>query len=393
MIFRLLNCMNFRLIVFFLFIFNIHLDGYSQLFGKKTVNISQCEGIINVSESGTYLLQFIGIEESENGSFINYLKDSVSSNLIWSYYNPKQKGEIKISLSVDQQKAAILIFETSKKHICNDIKQGKAKALYNNSSITNNSTEEFVFECNKEKSYVFVFIGESKASNKINFDFEFIPTDENGNEIIDEKIVDFTYGKDINNTLIKIINSKTHKPVTANLMIIGSKSISGYYQASDLYIPILKRTKALVKVDCKGFFSKDIEHRFLDSQKDTILVDLDPLTVGASIQFEEIEFYRGTSTIKKKSEKKVKRLADFLALNAIVKIEIQGHVNAKGKNTPSNVRLSKKRAKRVLKKLIQNGIDKNRLTAVGLGNSAPVYPKPKHSYEEQANRRVEIMIK
>ena len=145
--------------------------------------------------------------------------------------------------------------------------------------------------------------------------------------------------------------------------------------------------------EIKEFFSKDIEHRFLDSQKDTILVDLDPLTVGASIQFEEIEFYRGTSTIKKKSEKKVKRLADFLALNAIVKIEIQGHVNAKGKNTPSNVRLSKKRAKRVLKKLIQNGIDKNRLTAVGLGNSAPVYPKPKHSYEEQANRRVEIMIK
>ena len=171
------------------------------------------------------------------------------------------------------------------------------------------------------------------------------------------------------------------------------RKIRSYYQASDLYIPIAKRTKALIKVDCKGFFSKDIEHRFLDSKKDTILVDLDPLTVGASIQFEEIEFYRGTSSIKKKSEKKVKRLADFLALNAIVKIEIQGHVNAKGKNTPSNVRLSKKRAKRVLKKLIQNGIDKDRLTAIGLGNSAPVYPKPKHSYEEQANRRVEIMIK
>ena len=137
--------MNFRLIVFFLLMFNIHLDGYSQLFGKKTVNISQCEGIINISESGTYLLQFIGIGESENGAFINYLKDSVSSNLIWSYYNPKQKGEIKISLSVDQQKAAILIFETSKKHLCNDIKQGKAKAIYNNSSII--AQDIFIFCC------------------------------------------------------------------------------------------------------------------------------------------------------------------------------------------------------------------------------------------------------
>ena len=147
--------MKFRLIFFFFLIFNFQIQGYSQLFGKKTANISQCEGIINISESGTYLLQFIGIEESENRSFINYLKDSISSNLIWSYYNPKQKGEIKIKLSVDQQKAAILIFETSKKSLCKDIKEGKAKELYNNPNITKATTQEFSFECNKEKSYVF----------------------------------------------------------------------------------------------------------------------------------------------------------------------------------------------------------------------------------------------
>jgi outer membrane protein OmpA-like peptidoglycan-associated protein len=42
--------------------------------------------------------------------------------------------------------------------------------------------------------------------------------------------------------------------------------------------------------------------------------------------------------------------------------------------------------------LIENGIDKERMTAVGYGNTLPVYKDAKFSYEEQANRRVEVKI-
>jgi len=32
------------------------------------------------------------------------------------------------------------------------------------------------------------------------------------------------------------------------------------------------------------------------------------------------------------------------------------------------------------------------MTAVGFGNTRPIYPKPKLAYEEQMNRRVEIKV-
>jgi flagellar motor protein MotB len=33
------------------------------------------------------------------------------------------------------------------------------------------------------------------------------------------------------------------------------------------------------------------------------------------------------------------------------------------------------------------------MTSVGYGNSKPIYPDPKNAFEEQANRRVEIVVK
>ena len=82
-----------------------------------------------------------------------------------------------------------------------------------------------------------------------------------------------------------------------------------------------------------------------------------------------------------------------VALNSDIKVEIQGHVFALGDNSLAAQRVSEARAKRVLKYLVDNGIDKDRLSAVGFGNTKPIYEKPKFSYEEQANRRVEVMIK
>jgi flagellar motor protein MotB len=33
------------------------------------------------------------------------------------------------------------------------------------------------------------------------------------------------------------------------------------------------------------------------------------------------------------------------------------------------------------------------MTAEGYGNTKPIFPNPQQAYEEQANRRVEIVIK
>jgi len=112
-----------------------------------------------------------------------------------------------------------------------------------------------------------------------------------------------------------------------------------------------------------------------------------------SMQIEEIEFKPGTSEFIVGSEGKLRRLKDFMALNADINIEIQGHVYATGENGFASQKLSEARAKRVMIFLIENGIDKGRMIAVGYGNTKPIYPEAKLAYEEQANRRVEILVK
>ena len=82
-----------------------------------------------------------------------------------------------------------------------------------------------------------------------------------------------------------------------------------------------------------------------------------------------------------------------MALNADINVEIQGHVFSIGENNVANQKMSEARAKRVVNYLVDNGISKERMVAVGYGNTKPIYPDPKLSQEEQANRRVEILVK
>ena len=90
---------------------------------------------------------------------------------------------------------------------------------------------------------------------------------------------------------------------------------------------------------------------------------------------------------------RLKRLKDFLLLNPSISIEVRGHVNDEGGNSLSSQRLSKKRAKRIVDYLISCGIEPERLSAVGYGNTKPIYPKPESEEQKEANRRVEVKIK
>ena len=77
--------------------------------------------------------------------------------------------------------------------------------------------------------------------------------------------------------------------------------------------------------------------------------------------------------------------------NPKLKIEIQGHICCKKITDPDDV--SAARAKAIYTYLIQNKIDKKRLTYKGYGVIRPIHPIPeKNTQEEEENRRVEIMI-
>ena len=362
----------------------------AQIFGKKLISISDCAGSVNIIESGTYTLQFIGGQGVDLKTFSTYTKDTLSKNLIWAYYETEGQGTI--SLSIKQNAMSLFCFETNKEDPCTEVIQGGAtKLIYKSLGDTSSN---WTFNVKDKKIYLFAFSAKEKSTETLSFDFTYILRDNNGIEIKDQKTVDLREKEAPFYTYIRVQNIRTKKPVIVNLAISGSKDVDGFYQGSDIFLTLKKGNKSLIISDIKGYFSKDVEHKFNPTKIDTILIELEPLTIGAVAQFEEIEFQRGTSTILKGSEKKLKRLVDFMALNAHVSIEIQGHVNDKSKkNKNSSVRLSRKRAKRVMRFLVHNGIHPSRMTAVGYGNSKPIYPNPKKAYEEQANRRVEIVVK
>ena len=84
------------------------------------------------------------------------------------------------------------------------------------------------------------------------------------------------------------------------------------------------------------------------------------------------------------------RLYEILKDNPKISIEIGGHTDDQG-SEQYNQKLSESRAQSVINYLIEKGINKSRLTAVGYGKAAPVVPND--SDENRAyNRRVEFKV-
>ncbi len=74
----------------------------------------------------------------------------------------------------------------------------------------------------------------------------------------------------------------------------------------------------------------------------------------------------------------------------IVKLQVAGHTDSDG-DANANKRLSKRRATAVMKYLIKKGIEKDRLSAIGVGEDAPLVSNDTEEGKDK-NRRVEFII-
>ena len=116
--------------------------------------------------------------------------------------------------------------------------------------------------------------------------------------------------------------------------------------------------------------------------------DDDVVKVGVAIVLDGITFATGKADITAESEETLQKALKTLNTYPEIYVEISGHTDNVG-NAKSNQKLSQLRANAVRDWLIAQGIDGNRLTAVGYGASKPMVAND--SPENKAkNRRIEF---
>lgn len=380
----------------------ITLLAYSPIFGqrkvgKDPVNINSCQGAINIFDDGDFDLQFTGQGDNSIQSYSS-LEGIDEENFLWVSFIAPSVGDLTFTGSVKTGHLQMVVFEEFSGAICTDLSNASAEILRLSMSKNNSmvglgnkadSCHLYMLHLDEGKKIHVLFATNEKEKKDLSLQWKFIPEIDvkSATKTIDNRDDDFAP------TLsFKIRDGKSGLPIIAGLVVEGQKGIQGLYTGSDFFFSLSRRVDLKIQCDSEGYFFHDSIYEITGSEDVEISISMDPVASGKSIQIEEIEFIPGTTKIMVSSEPKLRRLKDFLALNSELHIEIQGHVFAIGDNSFAAQKVSEARAKRVMKFLIENGIDKKRLKSVGYGNTRPLYEKPVRVYQEQANRRVEIVV-
>lgn len=392
--------LNMKFLLVLLAIFSLSLS-FAQDNPSISDAISDCAGATNILQPGNFSLQFTG-KAGLVKDFAAYpsLSSVVEKNSLWCSFKAPYSGRLSIEADASLGPLQLIVFESETKDVCEDIYKGKAeirrlilgKTKHVGLSLITSQDVLYPIDMLAGKHIMICFLNVPKEKSTLEMYLKFEPTDGSLKTTSAEaKVMDVRKVKTDPSLNILIRDVETGNPIVANLTITGLKEKAAY-SASDVFISVEKTGKVQLKVDAEGYFFVDREEPVSLGSDNEIVIWMEPLGEGKSMQIDEIEFIPGSSEFLPTAETKLRRLKDFLALNAAVKVEIQGHVHATGENTFAGQKLSEARAKRVLNYLVENGINKERLTSVGMGNTKPIYPSAKFAYEEQANRRVEIKV-
>lgn len=136
---------------------------------------------------------------------------------------------------------------------------------------------------------------------------------------------------------------------------------------------------------------------------DTLPVNMDKITIAkgsinlyeklmadGKIVTNDIHFEYNKTVIKPSSFKTIQGIGTMLKENPKIHLRIEGHTDNTGASD-YNLRLSSSRAEAVRVALIKMGINSDRLTAKGFGESQPINSN-KTEAERVLNRRVEFVL-
>lgn len=118
---------------------------------------------------------------------------------------------------------------------------------------------------------------------------------------------------------------------------------------------------------------------------------LEQVFVGKTFRLENIYYDFDKFDIRPDAAVELDKLVRILQDNPQIKIEMGSHTDAQGTDM-YNARLSQRRAESAVRYLVSKGIDPDRLTARGYGETELIILNAKNDAEHQVNRRTEFKV-
>ena len=123
----------------------------------------------------------------------------------------------------------------------------------------------------------------------------------------------------------------------------------------------------------------------------SVNIQVKPIEVGASYKLNDINFPTNSFVLSDVSKSVIDGFIEFLAENAGIKVEIQGHTDDVG-NDKSNQVLSENRARSVYDYIILKGIASSRLTYKGYGKTKPIVSNLTEEGRAKNRRTVFVIV-
>ncbi len=201
----------------------------------------------------------------------------------------------------------------------------------------------------------------------------------------------------------KILNKKTNQVIALTRKVrfhlfVNDEILKGAEvdTINSTYQLVLQYGKSYaVSAEADSYFTQSENYDLTTAVKKDSVINRDlllaPIEVGAVVKLSNIFFETGKATLKPASFPELDRVVTLLTENPTVKIEIDGHTDNVGKKE-TNMKLSASRAKSVENYLEKKGINTDRVTSKGYGDTKPVTSNATKAGKAQ-NRRVEFVIK
>ena len=214
----------------------------------------------------------------------------------------------------------------------------------------------------------------------------------------------------------KVLDAETNQPVSAKIIcdLDGEEQAydSLYTSRSGYYEFLLKPGSFVYHISAPGyedyeqsldlsFWKKDIEQNFyLEPVKQEVNIEPEEkiekeiedleLVDAKTIRLNNVYFPTGKAEIINNSYRELDKLVKMMREKPEMRIRVDGHTDNQG-DSEKNKELSQKRAEAVKTYLVEKGIDEERITCKGWGDTKPVAKNSTES-SRQKNRRVEITI-